>query len=145
MQIQISEGVRSALIVEDEGLVAMMMEDLLEDMGVGQVHTCTDLQSALHAARTATIDCAVLDLWLRGESVLPVADILAERGIPFIFSTGSDAQDIAERHAHRPMISKPFADDDFRLILLDTMTLHRHQTEPAEWAAGRVAPFGATD
>jgi CheY-like chemotaxis protein len=125
MHIQIDEGIRSVLIVEDEGLVAMMIEDLVRELGVRDVHLCPDVASALQILETTEIDCAVLDLWVRGDSSNAIADALAERNIPFLFSSGSDAGALEARHAHRPMIGKPFNDDDFKLVLLDTYAMGR--------------------
>jgi CheY-like chemotaxis protein len=123
MQIEIAEGIRSVLIVEDEALVAMMMEDLVRELGVQDVHICSDVDSALQLATTADIDCAVLDLMVRGGTSESVADALAERGVPFVFTTGSDVGAFGDRHAARPSIGKPFTDDDFKLVLLDTWAL----------------------
>jgi len=125
MHIQIDEGIRSILIVEDEGLVAMMMEDLLREMGVHEVHSCPDVATALEIARNKQIDCAVLDLWVRDGSSIAVADALALSGTPFAFSTGSDMTALAERHRHRPLLVKPFADDDFKRTVLDAWVMGR--------------------
>jgi CheY-like chemotaxis protein len=127
MHIQIAEGIRSILVVEDEMIVAMLIEDIVRDFGVSEVHICADAVSALAILETKSIDCAILDLRIRDGSSAPVADALAQRGIPFVFSSGSDAGAIEGRHAHRPMIGKPFLDDDLRLIVLDTWTLSRSQ------------------
>jgi CheY-like chemotaxis protein len=89
MEIQISEGIRSILIVEDEGLVSIMIEDLVREMGARHVHICSDVDEACAFAEDAELDCAVLDVRLRGGDSGRVADILADRGIPFIFSTAS--------------------------------------------------------
>ncbi len=126
MKIDINEGVRSLLIVEDEGVVAMMMEDLARELGVHEVHVCADVASALGIVGARDIDCAVLDLWIRDGSSMPVADALAERGVPFFFSTGSDSAAMSEQHRDRPTIGKPFSDDDFKRTILDT------------WAQGRA-------
>jgi CheY-like chemotaxis protein len=91
MHGEIAEGIRSVLIVEDEGLVALMMEDLVRELGIRDIHICSDVGSALALARTADIDCAVLDLWVRDGSSIQVADLLAARGFPFLFSSGSTA------------------------------------------------------
>ena len=144
MHIQISEGIRSVLLVEDEGLVSMMMEDLLRELGVETVLVCGDLETALVAAASADIDCAVLDYHVRGGECGGVADILAGRDIPFIFSTGSGLDSLRERHRRRPIIAKPFADDDFKLLVLDTVARSRSAL-PGGPSAGRVATFTPTD
>jgi CheY-like chemotaxis protein len=125
MHIQIGEGIHSVLIVEDEMIVAMLMEDIVRDLGVSEVHICPDAASALEVVETKHIDCAILDVRLRGGSSAPVADALAQKGIPFVFSSGSDAGALEDRHGDRPLISKPFLDDDLRLIVLDTWALSR--------------------
>jgi CheY-like chemotaxis protein len=145
MHIQINEGIRSMLIVEDEGIVAMMMEELLRDMGVRQIHSCPDTGAALKLLETVAFDCAVLDLRVRDGSSTPVADALAARGVPFVFSTGSDSGALEERHRHRPLLTKPFADDDFKLIVLDAWTLGRGISRPLNGGAeGLRAPFQTT-
>lgn len=129
MQIEIDEGIRSVLIVEDEGLVAMMMEDLVRELGVRDVHICSDVASALALLDSADLDCAVLDLWVRDGSSIAVADALAERDVPFLFSTGSGADAIEKRHSHRPALNKPFTDDDFKRLLLDVWALGRSEQQ----------------
>jgi CheY-like chemotaxis protein len=146
MHVEIAEGIRSVLIVEDEGLVALMMEDLVRELGIRDIHICSDVGSALALARTADIDCAVLDLWVRDGSSIQVADLLATRGIPFLFSSGSTADAVEPRHAHRPMLAKPFTDDDFKTFLLDTWMVGRPETQPhAEHSRLRVATPVPTD
>jgi CheY-like chemotaxis protein len=145
MHIQIGEGIRSVLVVEDEMIVAMMIEDIVRELGVSEVHLCADARSALEVVRAEPIDCAILDLRVRDGSVAPVADALAEKGVPFVFSSGSDAGAIEERHAHRPMISKPFMDDDLKLVVLDTWTLAQSGRAAQSHAAERVATSGPTD
>lgn len=145
MKIEIDEGIRSVLIVEDEMIVAMLMEDLVRQLGVRDVHLAADSASALDIVRTKQVDCAILDLRLRDGTSMAVADALAEQGIPFLFSTGSDPGALDPRHAARPMISKPFLDDDFQLILLDTWTLAQSVRAADGHAGLRVATSGATD
>jgi CheY-like chemotaxis protein len=145
MHIEIDEGIRSVLIVEDEMIVALLMEDLMRELGVREVHICADAASALATIRTEVIDCAILDLRVRDGNTSHVADALAEAGIPFVFSSGSDAGALADRHAHRPLISKPFLDDDLQLIVLDTWTMARSERAIVPEVHARVAPSGATD
>jgi len=120
MIIEISEGIASLLIVEDEGLVSMMIEDIVRQMGAKDVHICGDLDTAHQTASSAAIDCAVLDVRMRGGTTEAIADLLATRGVPFMYSTGGTPDSIPAQHRHRPMITKPFAEDDFKTMLLDT-------------------------
>jgi CheY-like chemotaxis protein len=145
MQVQISEAIHSVLIVEDEMIVAMLMEDLVRDLGVRDIHVCNDVGSALEMLQGTDVDCAILDLWLRDRDSMPIADLLAERGIPFVFSSGSDASALAPQHAHRPMISKPFLDDDLKLIVLDTWTMAQSQRASQAQGGQRVATSRPTD
>ena len=127
MHIEIDEGIKSVLVVEDEMIVAMLMEDLLRSLGVEDVHIVTDVAGALKTIETSQIDCAVLDLLVRDGQTLEVAEALDAKGIPYVFSSGSDARALDARFATKPMISKPFLDDDFKLVVLDTWTLAQSQ------------------
>ncbi len=148
MHVTISEGMQSVLIVEDEGLVALMMEDLVREMGAQDVLLCSDLVQAREIVETVAIDCAVLDVRVRGGTSGEIADILAARGIPFMFSTGSGLDSLVPRHRERPLLLKPFADDDFKLLLLDTWRAAA-RAAPAPSHAGpaplRVAPLRPSD
>lgn len=145
MHVQIKESIHSVLVVEDEMIVAMLVEDLVRELGVHDVHICSDVATALQLVETVSIDFAVLDLRLRDGTSMEIADALAERGIPFIFSSGSNAAALDKRHACRPMIGKPFHDDDFKLMILDTWTMMQPERAPGGQARARVATSGATD
>src|SRR5581483_6620549 len=79
------------LVIEDEALVAMLIEDMLNDLGVTSVGPAADLASAVEMARNAEFDFALLDVNLAGERSFPAADVLIERGMPFAFVTGYGA------------------------------------------------------
>jgi len=130
MHVEINESVRSVLIVEDEMIVAMLMEDLVRELGVADVYLCVDAASALEIINNKPVDLAILDLRVRDGNTMQVADALADRAIPFLFSTGSDLGALDGTHAARPRISKPFMDDDFRLIVLDTVMQARPDGAP---------------
>lgn len=95
------------LLVEDEALIAIMMKDVLSDLGLTVVGPLGTLAQALAAAGRDQVDGAILDLNLGGEAVYPVADALARRGVPFIFVTGYGAATIDRRYAHVPALEKP--------------------------------------
>jgi len=128
MFIEIADGdvsLKSVLILEDEALVSMMMEDILRDLGVENVHVFADAASAKTLVSNAQLDCAVLDVQVRDGDSAEIADILLLRDIPFVFSTGSGTDALPRRHRHLPLITKPFADDDLRMLLLDTVAAKR--------------------
>jgi len=128
MLVEIQNGdvaLKSVLILEDEALVSIMMEDIARDLGVKNIHVFADAAAAKELAKTAELDCAVLDVIVRDGNSTEVADVLMLRGIPFGFSTGSGLDALPERHHHLPMLPKPFADDDLRLLLLDMVAAKR--------------------
>ncbi|WP_375394730.1 response regulator [uncultured Sphingomonas sp.] len=100
------------LVVEDEPLIAMMLEDFLEILDKDVAGTADSVASALALIRTGDIDAAILDVNLRGgEKSAPVADALAARGIPFVFATGGSADSELGLHSDRPRLQKPFTMD----------------------------------
>ncbi len=99
---------QSILIVEDNALIAMNLEDILRDAGADVIGPIATLSEAERTATDAVVTGAVLDIMLEAEEVWPVARILAERGIPFIFSSGHFEQDTLplEWAAHK-IVTKP--------------------------------------
>jgi PAS domain S-box-containing protein len=100
------QGLR-VLLVEDEALVAMMMQDLLANLGCSVVGPCTTTKAALAAAEDESIDLALLDVNLGAELVYPVADRLAARGAPFVFLTGYDSEQVDGRFRNAMVLQKP--------------------------------------
>lgn len=94
------------LLVEDEAIVCMVLEDMLADLGCEVVGTAARLDEALSLARTESFDAAVLDVNLDGKKSYPVADVLLERGTPFLFSTGYDK--LQNGYDGLPRLQKPF-------------------------------------
>jgi CheY-like chemotaxis protein len=112
-----------ALVVEDEGAIALLIEDMLIDLGCVVVASAADLDRACELARTATIDFAVLDLNLNGASAAGVAYILRERRIPFIFSTGYGISGISAEFKSSLALAKPFVIEDLRAKILLALEL----------------------
>lgn len=108
---------KRVLIVEDEMLVALLIEDLLADLGCSTLGPCGNLGNALEAARTGLFDLAVLDVNLGGEMVYPVAEALAARRIPFLFLSGYGDEAIPPGHAGWKVCAKPFKADDLAEML----------------------------
>jgi DNA-binding response OmpR family regulator len=102
---------RRILLVEDELLLAMTLEHVLGAEGCVVVGPFPRVEPALKAAREEPLDAAVLDINLGGEHVYPVAQILAERNVPFVFATGYHRSILPREHAGRPMLTKPYSAD----------------------------------
>lgn len=101
------QGLR-VLIVEDEALIASLIEDFLMDLGCEVIGPAMDMKDAVSLAREAAIDGATLDVNILGENVYPVADILTARGIPFVFITGYGVLGLRECDRGRPVLQKPY-------------------------------------
>ena len=113
---------RRVLIVEDESLVAMLLETILEDMGCETVGPASNIDDGLTMARdTPNIDAALLDVNVAGRVVFPVAEVLRDRGVPFVFSTGYGAGGLPEEWQHQPTIQKPFTEAAVRDALAEAM------------------------
>jgi CheY-like chemotaxis protein len=85
------------LVVEDEAMVAMLIEDILEDLGCQLVASIASLAAAREAAACEQIDFAVLDVNVAGELVFPVAEALRNRQIPFLLAQGMELRDCHRR------------------------------------------------
>jgi two-component sensor histidine kinase len=108
-----SEGSRERpyriLVVEDSFLVVTLLERIFEDLGWGLVGRATRVADALELVHSGVFDAALLDVNLNGEMSWGVARVLAERGVPFVFSTGYDAKTVLPADlAGAAVISKPF-------------------------------------
>jgi CheY-like chemotaxis protein len=112
---------KRVLLVEDEMLVAMMIEQVLLDEECRIVGPFTNLADALAAAHTETIDVAILDVNLRGERVFPVADVLSDRAIPFLFLTGYGAGAMPSDHPEWRVCAKPFRAIDLTETLVEML------------------------
>ena len=95
------------LVVEDEPLLSMALIDELEAVGAIVVGPAASVEGALDLLATTSADAAILDFELQGRFVYPVADLLVERGVPFILTTGHDAEMLPERYAFVPNSAKP--------------------------------------
>jgi two-component sensor histidine kinase len=104
---RISISGNRVMIVEDEALVAMVVTESLTTLGCTVVGPFSRCSEAIAAIEADEIDAAILDVNLDGEMVYPLADMLAHRGVPFIFVTGYGAESIDRRFRHIPVIQKP--------------------------------------
>ncbi len=110
------QGIK-VLVVEDEFLVATLIEDMLESAGCTVCGPVPRLAEAIEAASREACDMAVLDVNLAGERIFPVAEILARRNLPFVFVTGYGANTLPSEYAACPRLHKPFKRADLLAAL----------------------------
>ncbi len=108
---------RKVLIVEDEPLVAVLLEEILEEFGCSVVGPAAQLDQALELAGSADVDLAVLDVNLGGQPVFPVARVLSDRGVRFVFATGYGAGGLPPEWSHVPALQKPYTLDQVQQAL----------------------------
>jgi CheY-like chemotaxis protein len=96
------------LLVEDESAIAMLVEDMLLDLGCEVALSASNLAEALAKATEGGFELALLDVNLAGARVFPVAELLASRGIPFAFASGYGASGLPPEYQDRPVVAKPF-------------------------------------
>ena len=113
------QAARSLLVVEDEPLIAMMLEDVLDTLG-HRIHATADsVGEALARVEEGGFDAAILDVHLRGEACWPIADARAARGVPFLLATGGHLEPPPERHDGVATLAKPFTMDGVEQALDD--------------------------
>ena len=117
---------RSILIVEDEPLIAMMLEDFLDSLGHRVVGTAETVAEAIARAEAGGFDVAIVDVHLRGgETVWPVADCLTDKGVPFVLATGGHIDPPPARHARVPVLTKPYTIDAIEPALTKALNGNR--------------------
>jgi two-component sensor histidine kinase/DNA-binding response OmpR family regulator len=126
-----SAASRRVLLVEDEALVAMMIQDCLTECGHSVIGPISRASDALQAARESDYDAAILDINLGDGMAYPVADIVSARGVPFVFVTGYEADTIDERFRAVPILQKPIERQVLEQLFLSGSSVA---------AVGRVEP-----
>jgi DNA-binding NtrC family response regulator len=105
-----TKGAR-VLVVEDEAMIRMLLEDMLGELGFTVAAQAARVEEALEAANTVAFDVAILDVNLNGQTIVPVAEALDARGMPFVFATGYGELNLPEAFRNRPTLKKPFQMD----------------------------------
>ena len=95
-------------------MLAMGIVSLLQDIGYDTVGPVGRVVTALPMAIREPLDAALLDFDLAGESVEPIAEVLARRHIPFALLSAYDREDLPIGLRGFPHIKKPFGDADIQ-------------------------------
>jgi CheY-like chemotaxis protein len=115
--IDSSKALPRLLVVEDEYLIRMLLEDMLADLGYDVAAAVGSIAEASDLAAKADINAAILDVNLDGQEIYPVAEILAKRGLPFVFVTGYGERSLSEPFRDRPALQKPFQVEQLKNVL----------------------------
>jgi CheY-like chemotaxis protein len=112
---------RGILLVEDEAMVAMLLEDMLNQLGCHVVEVASRVDTALRAVEARAFDVAILDVNLKGETSYPVADLLDLRKMPFLFATGYGIEVVPEQYRQHVVLQKPFRKQQLEGALLTAL------------------------
>ncbi len=116
------------LLVEDEALLALDLQDTLEETGAAVIGPVPSLAGAIQAATDECFDAAILDIDLQGKDVFPAAEILVKRDVPFLFHTGHGKQpELAASFPNVPVFIKPAEPSDLLHALSKLITERRAQ------------------
>ncbi len=107
----------SILVIEDEPLIAMMIEDFIDLLGYRLAGSCDSVDEALAIIAVDEFEAAILDVNLRDGVCWPVADALKARGIPFVIASGGHVDPPPATHADVPTLAKPFTLDNVESAL----------------------------
>ena len=105
------------LVVEDEPIVAMSLEDILDDLGYAVVGPAFRLAHALELAADEAIDAAILDVNMGDGHSYGVASLLHGRGIPYVFATGYGRSGLDPGHEDAPVLPKPYRESHVAAVL----------------------------
>ena len=99
----------TALVVEDNMIIALDAEDIMRELGASDVQVATTVADGARIAGDETISFALLDVNLGDETSLPLARQLAEAGVPFAFATGyGEASPVTREFPGVPVVTKPY-------------------------------------
>jgi len=103
-------------------LIVLMIEGILQDLGCQSVTSASTVKKAVSLIESETFDAAMLDMNLGGEDSSRVADVLSEKGVPFIYSTGNDRRDMAEGARDHAVLYKPYQETDLIAALTQLLS-----------------------
>jgi CheY-like chemotaxis protein len=112
---------RKVLVVEDEMMIAMLIEDMLDEFGCKLVGPATSVPRALKLIGNESIEVAILDLNLDGKDTYAIADALQQKNVPFIFATGYGTTGLRQEYGNRPVLQKPFQQKDLEMALAEAL------------------------
>jgi CheY-like chemotaxis protein len=110
------------LVVEDEMMIAMLIEDMLDEFGCKLVGSATSISRALDLIGKEQVEVAILDLNLDGQDTYAIADALRQNNVPFIFATGHGSAGLRQDYGNRSVLQKPFQARDLETALMEALS-----------------------
>lgn len=114
---------KTILILEDEPIIGFALEDMLINLGCSGVLVASRIDEARKFIEASDVDAAILDVNIHGERSYPIADLLADRRLPYIFATGYGDTEHPECHRQVPTVTKPYSMEDIRAALLSAFSM----------------------
>jgi len=120
------------LAVEDEGITAMHLHEMLERLGYEVIDVVASGEEAVRKAAEEQPDLVLMDIILRGDmDGIEAADEIRHRyGIPVVYVTAHAGEDFLERaKLTEPFgyVIKPFYDNELHSSIV--MALYKHEME----------------
>jgi CheY-like chemotaxis protein len=114
---------RSIFIVEDESVIAMLLEDFLGELGCVVAGVASRLEEAVEKISALSFDAAIVDVNLNGHQTYPLAELLRKKGCSFVFATGYGAATLPKALDGVPVISKPFTLRDLETAFASALAM----------------------
>ena len=111
------------LIVEDEPLIAVLLEDMMAGLGVEVTDRAADLDKAQEAAKRDGFDAAILDINLHGRMCYPAAEELTRRGVPIVMVSGYAGDGMPPTLANAVVVPKPYQSEQIAAALARVLGL----------------------
>ena len=99
----------ATLLVEDEGLILMMLAEMVHDLGHLVISEATNIETAMSLAETRSFDLALLDVSIDGSLINQVVHVLDGRGVPIVFVSGYSHRTMPAELQGRLLVEKPFS------------------------------------
>ena len=113
---------KRVLVVEDEAVIAFLIEDMLTELGCVVLGPAVRVSEAVGmVAGDRAIDLAILDVNVAGEAVDPVAKVLADRGLPFLFATGYGEAGVGPAFKGHTVVTKPYRRHDLHSAMMEAL------------------------
>lgn len=110
---------RRVLVVEDSPVLGPFTTELLTEFGYEVVGPAPNLAAARSLAESEDLDAAIVDIHIRGDKAFAICEILADRGVPFLLTSGYADWQMPEQWRQRPRLAKPYSPDELERAVAD--------------------------